>query len=485
MSLIFVFTDLLVRAEKGVTVKEVGKKGVDIWTNKGCGTTYSLGETLEIHVKSKKSGYLTVFDLRPDGKVNIIFPNRFHQKNYVEAGVEYRFPSPKDNFIFRIAPPLGKDDLLAVITEEKRKLLEEDYSRFSEPFPTLKNSKGKVLKQVKKGVNAIPSSNWWAADYCSFCVGESCEIEQETGPGDNQYSENQQEPAETGNQTTQETAGVPEKRRALIIGISDYMNESLNYANKEYNFSDLNFPINDATEVKETLSKSFGRIKLITNSQASYENIKRAVTGWLNKTDSEGLALFYFSGHGAFQTDSDGDESDRKDEVLVPYDYPVAKRFIVDDEIKEWLTNLKAKNVVFIADSCHSGTAHKAVRTFYSPSGKKTIDPLEDSIGKDLTEKSLAKSGVGSKESGKTIVALEASKPDQDAKENRSLRHGVFTNFLIEGLKGKADKNGNKKISVKELFDYTHKEVYQFTNKRQEPVCEGCKATKIYLNNLE
>lgn len=477
-----------IQAKKGVTVQEFGKKGVNIWINKGCGSVYRLGEPLEVHIRSKKSGYLTIFDLQPNGKVRIIFPNGYRQRNYIRAGREYRLPAPRDNFIFRIAPPVGRDDLLAVVTENKRRLVREDYSQFAKPFPVLRSSKGEVLKQVKKGVTTIPSSKWWAADHCSFCVGGPCKIkqkpEEKPQPGDTQPPETQQETSweETQTSSQQQETEAGGERRALLVGISDYINEPLSLSGRKYNFNDLNFPVNDATEMKGVLKEDFDRVKLITNSQASYENIKEAIRGWLSEAGSDGLALFYFSGHGAFQTDSNGDENDMRDEVLVPYDYPRAERFIVDDEIRKWLSGLTTEHVIFIADSCHSGSAHKAVKTFYSSPSSKTIKPLRDSIGSDLVKRTYAKKA--GKKDQRTLVALEASKPNQDAKENMNLKHGVFTNFLLEGLKGGADTDGNKKVYVSELFRFAHEEVYEFTDQKQEPVCEGCGEVQIYLKEL-
>jgi uncharacterized caspase-like protein len=53
------------------------------------------------------------------------------------------------------------------------------------------------------------------------------------------------------------------------------------------------------------------------------------------------------------------------------------------------------------------------------------------------------------------------------------LRQGVFSHFLIRGLKGEADANENSVISVQELFDFVGKNVESYTDRRQTPVIQG------------
>jgi hypothetical protein len=63
---------------------------------------------------------------------------------------------------------------------------------------------------------------------------------------------------------------------------------------------------------------------------------------------------FHYSGHGSQIRDTNGDEVDRLDEVLVPLDFQ-QNGFIVDDEIFTIVKNSKCKTIL-IFDSCHSGT---------------------------------------------------------------------------------------------------------------------------------
>jgi len=68
---------------------------------------------------------------------------------------------------------------------------------------------------------------------------------------------------------------------------------------------------------------------------------------------------------------------------------------------------------------------------------------------------------------GTCVVA--ASLPSRLSQENGGLQRGVFTYCLVEGLTGPADGNGDGKITVREAFDYTRREVLNRTGNAQEP----------------
>jgi uncharacterized caspase-like protein len=57
--------------------------------------------------------------------------------------------------------------------------------------------------------------------------------------------------------------------------------------------------------------------------------------------------------------------------------------------------------------------------------------------------------------------------------ETSGIRQGIFSHFLIRGLKGEADANGDNVVSVVELFEYVESNVVQATRHRQTPVLSG------------
>lgn len=68
------------------------------------------------------------------------------------------------------------------------------------------------------------------------------------------------------------------------------------------------------------------------------------------------LVVIHYSGHGSSITDTSGDESDGRDEVICPSDYPT-RGMLKDDIIAYLLAGFPSyTRVVTIFDSCHSGT---------------------------------------------------------------------------------------------------------------------------------
>ncbi len=53
------------------------------------------------------------------------------------------------------------------------------------------------------------------------------------------------------------------------------------------------------------------------------------------------------------------------------------------------------------------------------------------------------------------VVVLASCSEGQVSWEDETLKHGVFTHFLLNGLSGEADGNRNGKVSLGELFEYS------------------------------
>jgi len=62
--------------------------------------------------------------------------------------------------------------------------------------------------------------------------------------------------------------------------------------------------------------------------------------------------------------------------------------------------------------------------------------------------------------------------------------HGVFTYYLLEGLRGKADLNRDGVIKVDELYTYVSKGVPEATGQNKNPVKKGEVAGQLILGRL-
>jgi uncharacterized caspase-like protein len=130
------------------------------------------------------------------------------------------------------------------------------------------------------------------------------------------------------------------------------------------------------------------------------------------------------------------------------------------------LTRLASERVIFITDACYSGAT--AGRTVQTAARRATI-----------SDNYLARL---SKAKGR--VVMTASRANQVSEERDSLGHGVFTYYLLEGLRGKADVDGDGVVSVDEAYNYVAKRVAEATGQNQHPMKRGDVEGQLILGRV-
>ena len=136
-------------------------------------------------------------------------------------------------------------------------------------------------------------------------------------------------------------------RQALLIGC--------NYNNSAYK---LNGCINDVNNIKSMIKNiGFNNITVLTDETdkpPNKINILTELTRLLSNSNNNDLLFFSYSGHGSQVLDKNGDETDNRDEVIIPLDFNV----ITDDELKSVIQTYFKPNVTLFAlfDCCNSGT---------------------------------------------------------------------------------------------------------------------------------
>jgi uncharacterized caspase-like protein len=78
-------------------------------------------------------------------------------------------------------------------------------------------------------------------------------------------------------------------------------------------------------------------------------------------------------------------------------------------------------------------------------------------------------------------VIITASDANELSMERDDMKHGVFTYYLLEGLRGKADLDGDGVITVDEIYRYVSTKVPQATGQDQHPVRKGETTGQIVL----
>ena len=181
------------------------------------------------------------------------------------------------------------------------------------------------------------------------------------------------------------------------------------------------------------------QIALLIDEDATRANILQSMRSVFFKADENDVVLFYFSGHGL-------------QGAFLPIDYDGINNSLSHEEVREILKISKAKHKLVLADACHSGSL-MVVKTPLYITLEKFYKAFEETQG--------------------GMALLLSSKGEEFSLEDGGLRSGIFSHFLIRGLKGEADGDGDKIVTIKELFDFVYQKVRRYTANVQTPTLSG------------
>ncbi len=240
-------------------------------------------------------------------------------------------------------------------------------------------------------------------------------------------------------------------KKVFLVGINDYVPSGTGGP-------DLNGCVGDAEDMANTLTIlgfESKNMRICTNRRATKAGIVKGLQ-WLMKNAGAGDSLvFYYSGHGSQVPDLDGDEIDRKDEIICPHDISFENQvYIKDDDFKGLFKTLPAGVVLeVILDSCHSGTGTRDIPV--SRRSKYLPPPLDYSFHIDynpvLKTAGILKFGASTErriKEGLNHVLWSGCRDNQTSEETEieGKVRGVFTYNFCQILRR---TNGN--ITRKEL----------------------------------
>lgn len=229
---------------------------------------------------------------------------------------------------------------------------------------------------------------------------------------------------------------------ALVIGISKYRNLPAE--------AQLQYPDRDAESMYTVLISAEGgqfpaeNVHKLIDENATAANIKRELEGWLpSVTHDDDRVLVYFAGHGFVSSGK---------AYLAPYDIDLKNiagtSYSMDQLGSDIGGKINGKWKVLITDSCHSGA----------------ITPEVDRAKVNQSLLDLKKS----------LFSITASRDREQSYESEQWGggHGIFTYYLVKGMEGEADTNGDGVVSADELSEYVHSNVRLATNAAQNPTSE-------------
>jgi len=246
------------------------------------------------------------------------------------------------------------------------------------------------------------------------------------------------------------------QRWGVVIGISKYRNTEI---------PQLRWADRDAEEFYKILTKPIeqggagvpiSNTRFLLNEKATSFNVREALTDFLKGAIEEDIVFVYFAGHGAPDPDRP------KILYLLTNDSDLnslAATSVRMQEIQDALQHyVAAKTVLVFADACHSRGVSGALAT-------RNLAPA-DLVNEFLSD--LARTRP-------STFTFSASDVNQLSQEDRRWGdgHGVFTHFVLEGLRGKADMNRDRIVRLGELTQYVNDNVRRETRAQQSPISSG------------
>jgi hypothetical protein len=235
------------------------------------------------------------------------------------------------------------------------------------------------------------------------------------------------------------------KRHAIVVGINNYQDTGI---------SDLSKARNDAKLVGKILREQgeFEQVVVMTddidprndkeNLYPTKLNIEEKLDSLLRFSEPDDLVVFFFSGHGISDPDENG--------YLVTVDTVTDKQFNTSLKVNDVILRLKAKGIkksLLVLDACRD--------VLYSSKSSSRNSLLE----KEYTEAEVA-------------ATFYSTKAGYYSYEDDETDYGVFTKYLVMGMEGKADSNGDGVVAFSELEQYVQKGVKDWStkkNKQQKP----------------
>jgi len=237
-----------------------------------------------------------------------------------------------------------------------------------------------------------------------------------------------------------------DERWAVVVGIGTYQSGDI---------PDLEYAGADADAVYRFLTSSPAgpfqedHVLLLKDEEATGAAMREALFVFLQEADWNDLVVIYYAGHGA-------PDPARPDNLyLLPYDANLnslaASGFPMWDVKTALRRQIAAERVIVIADACHAAGTQE---------GLFDDNPIAGGFSELFTP-------------SRRLIMTAADTNEFSFEDARWGGHGVFTHFLLQGLGGAGDENGNGIVTFTEAFDYVSSRVSQATDGRQNPQKAG------------
>lgn len=133
---------------------------------------FRIGEKITFKVQSERDSYILLINMDSRGNFHIIFPNKFHQDNFIKAGTEVVIPDEemrRRSFEFEFSLPAGEETVKVIAATRPLNLEKLGIADFRESFPVVRGGTRiimvkQVIEQINDNIEAGDNGFEWAED---------------------------------------------------------------------------------------------------------------------------------------------------------------------------------------------------------------------------------------------------------------------------------------------------------------------------------
>jgi len=255
----------------------------------------------------------------------------------------------------------------------------------------------------------------------------------------------------------------------LSVGVGSFQRKEFNLAN----------PVNDATSLAKLMEGASppvydkAVVTLLTNEQATADNILKAMADIAAKALPDDLVLIFLAGHGQqvdgryyFAPVDFGMKDEEMFRRAMTATGPASVRALEElfrrdglgqDRMLPAIQSLQAARVAMVLDTCFSAS----IATEDAVLRRDVNTTLTNSLGHAAGRFVLSSS---------TSLALDSAGSSANGDLPRDAQgHGLFTSFMMRALGGEADVDKNNQIDIYELASFTKRNVQQATADMRQP----------------
>jgi uncharacterized caspase-like protein len=219
--------------------------------------------------------------------------------------------------------------------------------------------------------------------------------------------------------------------------------------------------LDDARDLREILVAPAScayppeQVQIILGADATSNGLREGLRRLAGAVGPEDTAVVYFSGHGGL-VESGPDAGS----YLIPYDCDpnrLRETAISGDELTGLLRAVEPARLLVVLDCCHAAGIGRI---------KELVTP-----GLPFMKAGFSDREIGKLAQGKGRVLMASSRPDEPSLILNNAKNSLFTESLLEALRGGTRTRGDGLIRVFDLFDHVSERVPAQAN--QHPVLKA------------